>query len=78
MRINATVHSIVRTKRPAEVQHGDQTIIADIPVLTVELVSDDPDQSNFTIHAPPDHEKMFRRGAPVTITIAPRNEEPAK
>lgn len=74
MRILATVHSAVPVKRPAEVKHGDQIVTADIPMLTVELVSDDPGQSNFTIHAPADHVEMFGLGARIAITITPLEE----
>lgn len=74
MQIAATVHSAVLVKRPAKLELADgQTVTADISVLTVELVSDDPDQSNFTIHAPADesHVEIFGLGARIAITITP-------
>lgn len=74
MQILATVHSAVTAKRPVTLELADgQTVTADISVLTVELVSDDPGQSNFTIHAPADesHVEMFSLGARIAITITP-------
>lgn len=77
MQIIATVHSAVTAKRPVKLDLADgQTVTADIPVLTVELVSDDPGQSNFTIHAPADESpvEMFGLGARVAVTITPLDE----
>lgn len=71
MQINATVNSAVPVDVPTEVQHEGQTIMAKVPMLDVELVTDDAGQKNPCFFAPADHAEMFTPGARVTITIAP-------
>lgn len=53
MKINYTVHSIGNDKIPTEVQFDGQTIVADVAVVTVELVSDDPRQGNPVLRVSP-------------------------
>lgn len=71
MQMKATVRSAVPTMVPADVEYQGKTVKADIPVLDVELVTDNPAERNPMIYAPIDHTEMFQPGARVTITIEP-------
>lgn len=77
MKITYTVHSVSREDEEAEVTIGTTKVAAKVPVLVVELVSDDPGQKNHIIRVPADEleagEKIFETGARVigTFSAAP-------
>lgn len=73
MQIKATVHTVAPIDVPTQVEHGGQKIMAKVPMLAVELVTDDADQKNPMFNAPMDDESWLKTGARVTITIAPEN-----
>lgn len=74
MQIKATVHSVVPIKVPTNLKlEGGDTILADVPMLAVELVTEDPGQKNPMFNAPMDDADWLKTGARVTITIAPEN-----
>lgn len=74
MKITYTVHSVSREDEEAEVTVGTTKVKAKVPVLVVELVSDDPGQKNHIIRVPADEveagDKIFETGARVTGTFA--------
>lgn len=70
MQIKSKVNSAVPIKVPSTLKlEGGQTIQADVDMLAVELVTDDPGQKNPMFNMPADHADAFKPGTRVTITV---------
>lgn len=78
MRINYTVHSVANDTVDALVDYRGEQVTAKVPVVTVELVSDDPAQSNPVLRIRPESEaelKAWAQGARIIGSFTP---EPAQ
>lgn len=56
MKVNYTVHSLGNDQIDAPVEYRGARITAKVPMVTVELVSDDPTQSNPVLRIRPESE----------------------
>lgn len=75
MKISYTVHSVAHDMVDAPVEYEGVTITAKVPMVTVELVSDEPAQANPVLRLRPESpEELARwaRGAVVIGTFEPQ------
>lgn len=77
MKIRYTVHSVGNDTIQAPVEYRGESIMAGVRVITVELVSEDPTQSNPVLRIRPESEAelaQWVRGAVIIGTFEPESE----
>lgn len=78
MKIRYTVHSVGNDLIDAPVEYQGATVNAKVPVVTVELVSEDPTQSNPVLRIRPQSEAelaLWAVGSTIVGTFEPAGQE---